>query len=281
MNFRTATTALLASAAIALAALPAAAQTDTASRRVRVNDIEMAYEVRGSGDPLLLLHGFFGCGDNWDPFVARLSERYRLIIPDLREHGRSTNPRKVYTHEQSAKDIAALLDSLGLRRVRALGISSGGMTLLHLATQQPERVEAMVLIGATTHFGEQAKAIMRATGRQGLPPEVRQEFLGCATRGGEAQLKDLSARFAALEQTHDMAFTAATLGTIRARTLIVHGDRDIFFPVAIPVAMYQGIPGSALWIVPGGDHVPIYGPWAEPFLDEVMRFLGEAPKKEG
>ena len=270
---------LVGFAATSLGALPASAQGDSAARRVRVNDIEMAYEVRGSGEPLVLLHGFFGCGDVWDPFVARLAERYRLIIPDLREHGGSTNPRKVYTHDQSAKDIAALLDSLGLRRVRALGISSGGMTLLHLATQQPDRLEAMVLIGATTHFGDQAKAIMRATGREGLPPHLQQEFLGCATRGGEVQLGDLRARFAALEHTRDMAFTARELGRIRARTLIVHGDRDEFFPVSIPVAMYRGIPGSALWIVPGGDHVPIYGKREGPFLDEVMRFL-EAPKKK-
>ena len=279
MTLRIASTCLIALASISFAR-PTTAQTGSTEHRVRLGDIEMAYEMRGSGtEPLLLLHGFFGCGDVWDPFVARLGERYRLIIPDLREHGNSTNPKKVYTHRQSAADIAALLDSLGLRRVRALGISSGGMTLLHLATRQPERIEAMVLIGATTHFPEQAKAIMRATGREGLPPQVRQEFLGCATRGGDAQLRDLMARFAALEHTRDMAFTPRELGTIRARTLIVHGDRDMFFPVPIPVALYQGIRGSALWIVPNGEHVPIYGKQEGPFVDEVLRFLGEGETK--
>jgi pimeloyl-ACP methyl ester carboxylesterase len=270
----------LSIAAALLAPHSTRAQAAPTSRTVRINDIEMHYEVRGTGEPLLLLHGFFGCGKTFEPFFERLSATYRLIIPDLRGHGRTTNPGGTFTHGQSARDVLALLDTLGLRRVRALGVSTGGMTLLHLTTRHPDRVEAMVLVGATTHFPEQARAIMRETTSGDLTPEARNYFLQCAARG-EAQVDALRKAFGAFRDTgDDMKFTASELGIIKARTLIVHGDRDEFFPVDIPVAMYKGIPGSALWIVPRGEHVPILGPLMPVFLDLTLRFFqGDAGRQ--
>jgi pimeloyl-ACP methyl ester carboxylesterase len=238
---------------------------------VRVNDIEMGYRIRGTGQPLLLLHGFGGCGQDWGPFIPRLATQYQVIVPDLRGHGASTNPANVFTHRQSAVDVLALLDHLGLRRVRAMGISTGGMTLLHMATSQPERVEAMVLIGATSYFPTEARAIMRAVAQERPAPDERDRT--CATRG-EGQIRQLQDQFSAFQHSYDdMNFTVPYLGTIKARTLIVHGDRDEFFPVSIPVDMYRAIPGSALWIVPGGGHVPILGRRAETFLDAALTFL--------
>lgn len=249
----------------------AAAQTPQSAQRAQLGDFEMSYQIRGTGDPLLLLHGFGGCGKDWDPFVERLAEGYRLIIPDLRGHGGSTNPRGVFTHRQSADDVLALLDHLGVTRVKAMGISTGGMTLLHAATRKPERVEAMALIGATSYFPEQARAIMREVGAARPQPDPRDQ--ACATRG-VAQIRDLQDQFVAFQHSYDdMNFTAPYLGTIKARTLIVHGDRDEFFPVIIPVEMYQAIPGAALWIMPGGHHVPIYGPRSAQFLDVALEFL--------
>ena len=132
------------------------------SRHVAVNGFRMHVEERGSGEPLVLLHGFSSSGQAWTPVLEDFARSYRVIVPDLRGHGRSTNPSGEFTHRQSARDIYALLDQLGIRRAKAMGISTGGMTLLHMATSQPERLEAMVLIGATTYFPEQARAIMAA-----------------------------------------------------------------------------------------------------------------------
>ena len=70
-----------------------------------------------------------------------------------------------------------------------------------------------------------------------------------------------------------MNFTAPYLGTIKARTLIVHGDRDQFFPVSIPIEMYRSIPDSALWIIPQGGHVAIFGAHAREFQDVAIPFL--------
>jgi pimeloyl-ACP methyl ester carboxylesterase len=237
-----------------------------------MNGFDMHYRVVGSGEPLLLLHGFAGCGDNFDPFVPTLAQQYQLIIPDLRGHGRSTNPAKTFTFRQSATDVLALLDHLGLPRVRAMGISAGGMTLLHMATRQPSRIEAMVLVGASPTFPPEARAAMSA-GLGQVPPEIRALQEQCAVRGRE-QLDELSTQFTSFKDSYDdMTFTAPSLGTITARTLIVHGDRDVFFPVTIPVDLYRGIRNAELWIVPGGDHVPVAGPRQGPFLATVADFF--------
>lgn len=267
-------TLALALALSTAAATSATGQTPAVAQSARVNDITMAYQVVGTGEPLLLLHGFGGCGRVWEPFVEALAKQYRVIIPDLRGHGGSTNPKGTFTHRQSGDDVLALIDHLGLTRVRAMGISTGGMTLLHVATKYPERIEAMVLIGATSYFPEQARAIMRAVARDG-PPNPRDQ--ACATRG-DTQIRELRDQFMAFQHSYDdMNFTAPFLGTIKARTLIVHGDRDEFFPVNIPVEMYRAIPGAALWIVPGGGHVPIFGRRQPQFLDLTLEFLRSRP----
>jgi pimeloyl-ACP methyl ester carboxylesterase len=247
-------------------------QTSTRGHAVQVNDIEMYYEEYGVGKPLVLLHGFGGCTQNWQPFTAQLAERHRLIVVDLRGHGHSTNPEKKFTHRQAASDVFLLLEKLGVDRFSAMGMSTGGMTLLHMATSQPKRIDSMVLISATTHFPEQARAIMRRASFGTMPEEVREMYRECAKRGDE-QVRELIAQFNALHANYDdMNFTAESLSTITARTLVVHGDRDSFFPVEIPVNIYRSIPDAALWIIPGGDHVPIYDP-AVPFTSAALRFL--------
>ena len=70
-----------------------------------------------------------------------------------------------------------------------------------------------------------------------------------------------------------MNLTERELGRIVVPTLIVHVDRDMIYPIEVPVALYRGIPGSALWVVPNGEHVPIYGPVAADFLRIAMQHL--------
>lgn len=248
-------------------------QTTTRGHTVQINNIEMYYEEYGVGKPLVLLHGFGGCVQNWLPFIAKLSERHRLIVVDLRGHGHSTNPGNKFTHREAASDVFLLLEKLGVGQFSAMGISSGGMTLLHMATSQPKRIDAMVLISATSHFPDQARAIMRRASFGTMPKQVQEMYRECAKRGDE-QIRQLIAQFNALAENYDdMNFTAQSLSTITARTLVVHGDCDRFFPVEIPVSLSRSIPEAALWIIPGGEHAPIYDPIV-PFASTALRFLG-------
>ena len=160
-------------------------QNSPEGRMVSVNDMEMYYELHGEGDPLVLLHGFFRSGQIWEPFIHEFSKRFLLIIPDLRGHGRSTNPTGTFAHQQAALDVFALLDYLGVREFRAIGNSSGGMTLIHMATQQSDRIEAMVLASATTYFPEQAC--------EGFP-SVGSRYSPAGTLGGIATVSQTRGR---------------------------------------------------------------------------------------
>lgn len=223
-------------------------------RTVHINEADIFYRIRGDGPPLLLLHGYLGTSAMWDPYLDELGRHFRLIVPDLRGHGRSSNPARDFTHRQAAWDLYALLDILGIERARAIGSSTGGMTLLHMATQQPQRIEAMVLFGATTYYPVQARVLIRAmttpSGRAKRMDEMRRLH-----PGGDAQIERLFSHFGQFADSYDdMNFTPPYLTTITARTLIIHGDRDEYFPVGIAVGMYEAIPGSALWIVPQAGH---------------------------
>ena len=264
--------ALLACLAVLALAGSAAAQLKAESHTASLNGISMYYETYGQGEPLILLHGFNSSGTAWKDVIPAFASSYKLIVPDLRGHGRSTNPSNRFTHRQSALDIYALLDQLGIRTVKAMGISTGGMTLLHMATQQPARIEAMVLIGATSYFPEQAREIMRKSTPESLT-DAQLKRARETHKISDDQVRALRAEFYAFKDSYDdMNFTPPYLATIRARTLIVHGDRDQFFPVDIPVQEYKSIPHSYLWIVPNGSHVPIGAHLAE-FNQNALAFL--------
>ncbi len=163
-----------------------------------------------------------------------------------------------WRHDESAADMYALLDHLGIKTFKGLGVSGGGNVLLHMATKQPERVKAMVLVSATSYFPAQARQIMRAYA-DNLPAAER-ENLRRRHRSGDAQINALLASTKAFADSYDdMNFTPPYLARITARTLMVQGDRDPLYPVEISVEMAKAIPRSSLWIMPDAGHGPVLG----------------------
>jgi len=254
-------------------AATAAAQTPGVGHMAELNGIEMYYEVVGDGDPLLLLHSGTQSSRMWDGFVGRFSEHHRLIIPDLRGHGGTTNPDGVWTTEQFAADVFALLDHLDVDRVKAVGASAGAMTLLRMATRKPDRIESMVVIGVGTYIPDECRAILASTTTDGLP-EAAWERLRARHKYGDRQIRALYAWVASLADSYnDMTFEPPLLATISAPTLVVHGDRDYCFPASMAWDIYEAIPDAALWVVPNGSHVPISGSNAGRFADIALEFL--------
>jgi pimeloyl-ACP methyl ester carboxylesterase len=220
---------------------------------VHVNDLDLSYRDDGEGPPLLLLHGFTGSGDDWQHVFAEPLHGSRVIAPDLREHGQSTNPTGTFTFAEVSRDMFALLDHLGLERVNAIGMSAGANTLLHMATQQPSRIEKMIHVSGTPRFPDQARAIMRR-----MTPEHSPLW-----RHAHAFADDRT----------DMSFDAAALSRITANTMIVHGDRDPLYPVELALELYRAIPAASLWVVPNGGHGPIFGAQAAAFVATARAFL--------
>jgi pimeloyl-ACP methyl ester carboxylesterase len=242
---------------------------------VQLNGIEIYYETEGAGDPLLLLHGGTGCQENWaHAGREQFASEYTLILPDARGHGRTTNPQKTITHRQCALDTLALLDHLGISKCRAIGLSMGGNILLHMATLQPERIEAMVLVSAAMYFPEQARAIMAQVPQAAAQPPQEWETMREHHKLGDEQIVALWDWTRGMSDSYDdMNFTPPSLSRITASTLIVYGDRDFLYPVEMAVEMYRAIPRSALWMVPNGGHGPVFFDAAAQFVQTALAFF--------
>ncbi|MCF7559996.1 alpha/beta hydrolase [Sabulilitoribacter multivorans] len=241
---------------------------------VETNGVKIYYETHGEGEPLLLLHGFSLSHKAWDSWIDDLSHEFMVITPDLRGHGNSTNPSKEFTHELSAQDIYGLLDALKIDKVKAIGQSTGAMTLTHMATMDSTRISSMILVSGTTMFPLEARKIMET-----VTYERWKGHMEPHQPRGEEQIRILVNQFRNFAKTYnDMNFTSPYLATITCPTLIIHGDRDDFFPVDIPISFYKSIPNSYLWIVPNDGHIPIgiYGRnsiWSDVFYKVLIEFF--------
>ncbi len=154
------------------------------------NGIEMYDEIYGQGEPVVLLHGFTGSSANWSVIGKALSKEYQIIVPDMRGHGRSTNNSSRYTFQEVAFDIYALLDHLEIKTFNCMGCSGGGNALLHMATQQPDRINSMILVSATSYYPEQARTIMRQTSTEHLSGDRWQELRKLHVRE-DSQIREL------------------------------------------------------------------------------------------
>jgi pimeloyl-ACP methyl ester carboxylesterase len=230
--------------------------------------MRMYYEEAGRADgpPLVLLHGFTGTGAReWNQHLAPLGERYRLIVPDLRGHGRTDNPggSAAMNHRQFARDIASLCDSLGVDRSAFCGQSSGSMLLLSLALSAPALAGACVFGAGTYFFGEEVRSWQRSQTPESLV-EARfpgnssalQEFKAAHTALGPEHWRVVLAAWLGLaENAHSDDFPEAEeLAAIDVPFLVLHGDRDRFFPVEVPTTLYGSLPDSELCILPQTGH---------------------------
>jgi pimeloyl-ACP methyl ester carboxylesterase len=253
--------------------LPLPGQETGVGAVAKINGMEMYYETMGSGEPLLLVHGWSGNADYFEPLLDELAAEYLLIIPELRGHGRSTNPGGTFTTKLAAADVSALLDHLGVKEVRALGASAGALILLHMAVEQPSRIRRMILVGSGTHFPPTCRASMAAADPDSYSPQWW-DVMRNRHAYGDGQIRAIAAMLPALAaEEDDVAFTPEILGSIQNPTFIVHGDSDWCFPPSMAADMYESLPDADLWVIPNGEHVPILGAWAPQFLDLALGFL--------
>ena len=243
------------------------------------NGTQIYYEDTGTGEPLLLLHNFFNTADSWKPYVEAYSKQFRTIAIDMMGHGRSDIYNKDdfdFRHGDYAKMIFALLDSLKLYKVNAIGASSGGTTLLHLNTMQPDRFKSVITVGGHIYYSKQCREWIAKTGMNNIMemtkyhgPE-KQEYLAKAF-WQDRKLSD-----------GDPSFTPDKLNTIKAKWLVVNGDNDEIVPIQLALEMHQPIPNSRLWIVPNGGHLPhLNADFQSEFIRVSLEFLtGKWDKKD-
>jgi pimeloyl-ACP methyl ester carboxylesterase len=134
-------------AALTLAA-NAVHAADAKSGYAAANGINYYYEIRGAGEPLLLLHGGLGSTDMFRPIMPQLAEHRQVIAVDLQGHGRTELGERPFSIQAMGADMAVVLKELGYGQVDVLGYSMGGGVAFQLAVQHPEAVRRLALVSA-------------------------------------------------------------------------------------------------------------------------------------
>lgn len=227
---------------------------------VQADGIWFHYRIGGDGPPLLLLHGFTGTGVWWEPYLKRFAEHYTTIVPDLPGHGRSGGGPDPYRFDEVGTDLYAFMDRLDIDRFRAIGYSGGGIVLLHMASQVPDRMESMAVLSAT-HAPSRAD-ILAFSSFEDHPERARSYWMDVHP-GGEAQVRQLIEAFHGLgEYVEEITVTPRELSTIETRTLVVVGDRDPLISVEHALEMFEAIPTAALWVIPMKGHSAMWPDWS-------------------
>jgi non-heme chloroperoxidase len=264
---------------------------------LEVDDGTLAYETRGSGWPLVLLHGAWVDGDQWAPQVERFAGEFEVVTPDLRGHGASTD--EGVTVDRMAEDVATLCDSLGLASPVVCGLSLGGLVAQRLALDRPELLSGLVLADTVRSVPPVpgSDATRRAlfptaparllTRLWGPGAYFRGVLAGVEGTGGRWLALDDDARSYALDRVdaYDAdgfidvleafdAHRSPDLSTLSVPTLLVHGDHE---PVPVRAqnrAMARAIPGATREVLADAGHLSnrdspaAFGDALEAFLDE-------------
>lgn len=252
----------------------------------------MAYEVHGTGFPLLLINGLGSDRREWIGQVPAFAPRFRVVVFDNRGSGESESPRGPYTTARMADDAAALMSCLGVKRAHVLGASLGGMIAQELALRQPGMVDKLVL-ACTSPGGdvsarpspEALSAFVRAPGgdreaelRRTIPFLYTERFR--TEHPGEIEAfiaRRLSAPASAEGYAAQLAAAVGhcagdRLRGIRAPTLVIAGTADLLVPPLNSERIAELIPGANLVLLPGAPH-RLFAENAEAFNREVLEFL--------
>ncbi|MEV4257714.1 alpha/beta fold hydrolase [Spirillospora sp. NPDC049652] len=225
----------------------------------QVNGLNMYYEERGTGSPLLLLHGGVMTVElSFAAMLPELAGRFRVIAPELQGHGHTADVDRPITMGGLAEDVRGLLDHLGIERAAVFGFSLGGLTALQIALAHPERISALMV--ASTPF--------RPDGfhREITDPELWATSERMPSEDDFRAMHEAYAKVAP-DPDHFEAFMAKAteaahtfegwpeerLRGIAAPTMIVVGDTD-FVTLDHATEMRDLIPGAQLAVLPGTKH---------------------------
>ena len=241
---------------------------------LKVNGINIYYEETGTGKPLLLLHGFGRTAEDWKPLVSALAKTNRVIAIDLPGHGRSDlmDSTNDYLHRKAANYIISFVESLKLDSPQIMGFSSGAIITLYMATLKPELAKKIIVIAGQLYFSDSTRKFISALGG---PNNFIMDSKELNSLHGVKKAGLIATQFWNFRKLYgDPSFTPDMLATIKAKTLIVHGDDDPVAPVDNAFKMQKYIPGAHLWIIPYAEHIGIFSPEnQQEFLRRTMDFL--------
>jgi len=245
----------------------------TKAEKVDINGKGIYYEVYGSGEPLILLHGYSLSSRSWIPYIADYEKDYTLYLIDLTGHGRSDEFSEQLSIESVAKDLNTLLGYLKLDKVNAIGFSFGGDVLFQLALLNPTLIKSMITIGAlgswdVKDFPEYEKIFTYSN---------LENFTWLrAYHTSESQIRAILEQF-----THyTVNLSDAQLQSIQPEVLLILGDDDNGMTLQEVVRVREHLPESDLWIQPNVSHNAHEGESKKDFIRISKEFFLKGQSKE-
>ena len=251
--------------------------------------VQLAYDVEGTGEPVLLVQGLGYGRRGWGPAPGMLAQRFTVVAFDSRGFGDSDVPPGPYSTAQLAEDAVAVLDAAEIGTAHVVGISLGGMVAQELVLARPERVRKLVLCSTTPGgaasfpMPEQTVALMGSAAHldpqealqrlvtNALSPDPPAELVEEIVAYRTANPPDPAGWYAqaGAGAAHD---AMSRLGDIRVPTLVVHGTADNVVDARNAALLAEKIPGSRLELFEGAGHLL---PWERPqeFAALVEEFL--------
>jgi pimeloyl-ACP methyl ester carboxylesterase len=247
--------------------------------RIKSDDVELSYQLLGSGPPLVLLHPFPVHHEFWLPAARALASQYRLILPDLRGHGDSEIGHGPATMEKHATDLARVLDHAEVGRAAFAGVSLGGYILLEFWRRFRARVAALAFLNTKAQADSpDARAARLKTAdtviEAGTGPffeSMLPKLLGKTTCAARPDLVDGALRMMRKMPPEGVAMvqrgmaerpdSGAMLRTIDVAALIVTGDEDKLTGIEEAEFLCQNISGSQMKVIAKAGH---YSAWEQP-----------------
>jgi pimeloyl-ACP methyl ester carboxylesterase len=237
--------------------------------KINVNGIQLAYERRGKGTPLVLVHGFPLDHHLWDEVVPLLENTFDLILPDLRGFGESSTVDSFYAMEDYASDLADLLDHLGIQKTAIAGHSMGGYVALAFARLYPERVLGLGLVSSQVV----ADTEERKQGRYKSAAEVAEHGIGSVvetmapkfTSDEKLQLfarqsmekQPPAAYIGALKAMAERIDSTPILSSFHFPVVLIHGDSDALIPIDRAREVKAALSQAHLVEIPSAGHMPM------------------------
>jgi 3-oxoadipate enol-lactonase len=240
---------------------------------VQVNGIDLFYDIKGAGEPLLLIAGFLCEHSYWSLLMPSLVKQYQVIRLDNRGMGRSSAPDSPYSIQQMANDAAALLERIGIDKVHVVGHSMGGQIAQELVLAHPQKVKSLMLISSLAKGDGRFNSIVETWGD--LPGTIDLKlyqkivfpwiFTDAFYSIPEVieQLIEWAVNYPFPPTTHGLYHQSrAILGSdtkdrltkIQCPTLVLVGRQDILTPVKFSEQLAQGIPHAELVVLDRGGH---------------------------
>ena len=244
-------------------------QVQKEAHTLKVNGTELYYEVYGAGEPLLLLHGWTQSSAFWSDYITAYAQHFKVYALDLRGHGKSSPLTTEFTIQKASNDILGLLNHLELGKVKAIGLSYGGLLVLQLAALHPKRISSMILIGCTQRYnGAENSSLDEDFSYNNLPQSFKDQ-LKLIHFNGEKQITALFNK----DLNYQIALEDEEVKSINTNTLIVQGDRDEIIGIAPAINLYKNLANAELWIVPNTGHVVLTSENKKSFIRKSMQFL--------